>query len=242
MQGAAEDRIVIGQSRAEHDVTELANGRIGQPCFQVVLGHGDEGRRQNGKGGNPDQPVCRACLGEQINAEDIDHHLQHSEHTGFHHGDRMQQRADGCRCHHGGGKPAMERHQGCLADTEHVERQQEGQEDRLYLIGEDTAFGEVERAGGYPGPDHGGKLQADGRAYQDAEIDPRAALGFFSLLVGDQRVGREGQHFVEDEEREHVPGKSDAHGAGDGQGENTCRSGSAFSRHSRAYSQWNRAS
>ena len=62
-------------------------------------------------------------------------------------------------------------------------------------------------------------MQADGRADQDADIGSRAALGFPGLFVRDERVCREGQHFIEDEERKHVPGKRDPHGAGYSDGE-----------------------
>src|SRR3546814_4921680 len=62
-------------------------------------------------------------------------------------------------------------------------------------------------------------LEADRGAEQQSEIDPPAALRLRGPLVHHQRIGRERQGLVEDEQREHVAGEGDAHGGGDRDGE-----------------------
>jgi hypothetical protein len=69
-----------------------------------------------------DQPVGGA--GQLIEAEDVDHDLDHREHAGLDHRHRVQQRGNRRRRHHRGGQPAVEGHQRRLADAEHEQGQQ----------------------------------------------------------------------------------------------------------------------
>ncbi len=94
------------QNRAQHDVGELADGRIGEPRLQVVpregvdRRHDDRERNQIGRGDT------EAQLPHQLDAEDMENYSQYAEYAHLHHGHRMQQRADRCLGHHRGSSQA----------------------------------------------------------------------------------------------------------------------------------------
>ncbi len=215
----ADDAPGVGQHRTEHDVRKLTDRRVGESRLEVVFAHGNHRSEDDGGTGHVGDPATRADVGQQVDAEDVDRHLEDGEHAGLDHRHRVQQRAHRRRRHHGGGQPAVEGHDRGLADAEHVERKQHGNDAGRGLVAQDTAGGEVERAGQRPGPYDRDELKTDGGAEQQAEVDAPGAARLCAAAVGDQRVGGKRQHLVEDEQREHVGGQRDAHGAGDGDGE-----------------------
>ena len=208
-----------GQRRAQHHVAQLADRGIGEPGLEIVLGQGHEGGQQYGQRRHPQQPLRGAGGAQEINAEHVNDHLHHREHTGLNHRHGMKQRADRSRRDHRRRQPAMERHQRRLADAEHVQRQQDSHGRAFHLAGQNAARHEIQGPGDCPGPDDGQQQQTDGGAQQDAQIQPSGPHGLGRALVGDQRVGREGQRFVEDEQGQQIAGEGNADGAGDGDGE-----------------------
>ena len=110
----------------------------------------------------------------------------------------------------------MERHQCRLADAEHEQRQQDADHHRAGLALEDPAGHEIERAGNRIGPQNGRQQQPDRGQQQHQKIDARADPGLVIALVRDQRVGRDRQQFVEQEQREQIAGKGDAERGEDG--------------------------
>ena len=152
---------------------------------------------------------------QEVEAEDVDQHLEHREHAGLDHRHRVQQRAHRRGRHHRRRQPAVERHERGLADAEHVEHQQHGGGPLADRAGEDSARAEVEGPRLHPGPEDREELQQDRRRQQDAEIGPARTPRLLAAAVGHQRVGRERQRLVEEEEREHVAGEGDADGAGE---------------------------
>ncbi len=113
----------------------------------------------------------------------------------------------------------MHRHDRGLGDAENEERQQQAHGDRRQLAGKDAAGVEIERPGGDAGP--GDRRQQEQRrgAKQHQEIQSPGRPRLFGATVGDQRIGHQRQHFVEQKEREQVAGERDAHGGGDGERE-----------------------
>ena len=118
-------------------------------------------------------------------------------------------------------KPEVERHQRRLADAEDEEQQQRARHNGRDLSGgQQAAIDKIETLARHePGPHDGGEQEADGRAEQREQVDARAALGRRVALVRHQRIGRERQDFVEDEQREQVARHRDAHRAAEGDGE-----------------------
>ena len=113
----------------------------------------------------------------------------------------------------------MDRHQCGLADAEHVQTHQDRQQGFVDLAVEDAAEREVACPGYGICPDDRRQQQADGCGQKDAEIDARATAGFIGLLVGDERVGGQRQHFIEDEKRQQIVCVGDAHGRAKRDGE-----------------------
>ena len=67
--------------------------------------------------------------------------------------------------------------------------------------------------------DDRGQQQGHRSADQDGEVDAPCPPRRLVTLVRDQRIGREGQHLVEDEQREEVRSHRDAHDAEHGEAE-----------------------
>ena len=110
----------------------------------------------------------------------------------------------------------MEWHDRCLADAEHVKRQQDARDGRRYLALEYSAGDEVERPRNGPGADDRDQLQADGCPEKNAEIDPAGASRLVRTCMCNKGKGRYRQNFIEDEQGHHVAGERDADGRCDG--------------------------
>ena len=52
---SADDPPFVGQESPEDDVGELADGGVGQACFQIVLREGHQGSEDDGGCGNPEE-------------------------------------------------------------------------------------------------------------------------------------------------------------------------------------------
>ena len=207
-----------GQGAPEDDVGELAHGRVCEPRLEVVLGHRHQRGDQDGGAGGVHQPDAGRGLPQQVEAEDVEEHLQHREDPRLDHGHRVQQGADRGRGDHGRGQPAVKGDERRLACPEGVEQEQAGDGGAAVSL-EDAPLGELEGAGQVPGPEQGRQQEEERGAEQDAEIDAAAAAGGRGAPVGHQRVGREGQDLVGEEQREQVAREGDRQGGADGNGE-----------------------
>ena len=112
------------------------------------------------------QPVGHGQLPDQIDAEQIDHHLEDGEHPGLDHGHRVQQGGYRGRRDHGRRQPAMEGHHRGLAGAEHIEHQQHAENGRIDVCTEHAAGRKRQGAGQLPGPDHGQQQEAYRGAHQ----------------------------------------------------------------------------
>ena len=204
--------------RAENDVGQLADRRIGKPRFQVILGDGHAARGENGEAGRPDKPGRGAGVGKIIDAEDIDRDRQQREHTRLDHGHRMQQRRDGRRCHHRGGKPAVQRHDRRLADTKGERRKKPRRDRGRHRSGQNAARHEIKPAGHHPDIDHRRQQQNHRTADKNAHIETAGVPRRLAVLVGDKRECRECQDFVEDEQHQQIAGPGNAKRGMDGDG------------------------
>ena len=158
---------------------------------------------------------------EEVDAEDSGEDAEDAEDTDFDDGDRVEQGGDRGGGDHGTREPGVEGH--------------------------DAGFGEAEdrTAGGGAGPRppstfparkppvkvhvtaglagrqkiSGGKGEGDRGTEQVGQVGASAGAGLAVLVVGDERVGREREHLVEEIEREQVAGEGDAEGGAEGDGE-----------------------
>ena len=113
----------------------------------------------------------------------------------------------------------MHRHHGGLADAEHEKRIEQRQDTRAQPSAcHDPAGGEICGASGDERPDDRGQQQAHRGRHQEHEIDPALVAGLVVALVRDQRIGRNSQDLVEQEQREEVARERDPHGRRDGDG------------------------
>ena len=110
------------------------------------------------------------------------------------------------------GQPPVQRHQCRLADAEGVEPQQNRHHHPGDVTFENTAQPEIERPNKRPGPDHRHQLQPDRPADQDTKIGARAAYRLGRALVRDQRVGRQRQQLIENDEGKQVACQGQADG------------------------------
>ena len=120
--------------------------------------------------------------------------------------------------------PAVKRHDGRLANTEHVERQEHRGGKCLRLI-EDATGTKIHRPGDIPGTDNGEQQKEYRGGQQDSQVDPTAQLGLLGSRMGDQRIGREGEHLIKDEQGEKVASIGYAHHRRDGDGKTDIESG-----------------
>ena len=168
---------------------------------------------------NDRKPGGLPCGAERVDAEHQHRHLQDRENARLDHGHGMQQCADRRRRHHRGRQPEMQRHHRRLADAEHVEKEQSGNDRRADIGRENAAGPEIERSGENPGGDDRRQKQQEGRAEQKHEINAAGANGFFVPFVGDQWIGRERQRLVEQKQREQILGERDPDRAAERHGE-----------------------
>ena len=143
-------------------------------------------------------------------AENIDADFEKGEDAAFDDRDRMEKRADGRGRDHGGGQPAMERHERGLANAEGEESQQQRRVAGVHMALQNATSGKIQCARDSPCPDDGGEEKADGGGEQDRQIDARTAPRFRRAFVGHERISRERQQFIIDEEREEIGGECDA--------------------------------
>ena len=104
----------------------------------------------------------------------------------------------------------MERHQGGLPRAERKKGQKDADHEIVSVACQDAAGAEIQCSGEVVRPDDGGQQKTYRRGQQDPEVDPTGAHRFFSAMVSDQRVGRQRQYFVKDEDGQQVGGKRDA--------------------------------
>ena len=164
----------------------------------------------HGDGGQGGQDHAQVQIGEQARAEDEEHHSQDGEDPDLDDGDAVQKAAHRRGGHHRGRQPAVQGHDGRLGEPEDEKHQQKRHGRRVGLARQDPACGEVERAGQRVDQDHRRQGEGNGRAEQVRQVFPACGARLGVLLVRHQRVGRQGQHLVEEIQREQVRGKRDA--------------------------------
>jgi hypothetical protein len=97
------------QTQKRRDQTQMADGRIGQKTFQILLEDGVEGaQHQRHHAGEADDE--KPLVSSRKNRP----HPCQQEDAGFHHRCGMQICRDGCRCRHRVRQPEMERELGAL--------------------------------------------------------------------------------------------------------------------------------
>jgi hypothetical protein len=91
-----------------------------------------------------------------------------------------------------------------------------------------------------PDVDHRRQQEEHRGAHQDRQVGAPAAARLVGAGVGDQRIGDQRQHFVEQEQRQQVGGEGDRQRGGDGQREADVEARLVLSPGCRACSRWNR--
>ena len=228
VQAAAEDAPTIGQSCAEDDVGELTDGGIRQAGLEVVLGHSHQRANEDRSAGRVGQISAQARIGEQVDAEDIDDHLEDGKDARLDHGDCVQEGADWGRSHHSGGEPAVKGHQRGLARAEGIEKEQDADGPRRCLASEDAARNEVKSSGDVVSGDQACEQEADRGRKQHPHIDASPRFSLRAAMVRNQRIGRKRQRLIAEKQRQHVAGKCRTQGTGDRQGEEGEEAGLIF--------------
>ncbi len=122
----------------------------------------------------------------------------------------------------------MHRHHRGLAHTEDKQKQQNGGRRTGDIARENAAGPEIQGSRRGVGPDQRRQEKADGGYQQNEQVGPRPPPGRLGPLVGDQRIGGKGQHFIEYEQREQVGRKGNPHGTEQGNGETGVEQGLAL--------------
>ena len=89
----------------------------------------------------------------------------------------------------------------------------------LASVGRIPPGAEVERSCKQPGSDDRHEQKTDRRAEKDPEVDAAALLRLLRPVMGHQRIGRERQQLVEEEQREQVRCERHPHGPRERDGE-----------------------
>ena len=135
----------------------------------------------------------------------------------------MQQGRDRRGRDHGRGQPVVERHQGRLGQAADI--QGVGQTHQVRMLrhhvggehaGEHVAQAHVQGAAEHVGHDHGREQEKLGGTHEVDQVLARPGEALRVLVVGDQGIREDGDHLVEEVEREHVGREGHAHGAEDG--------------------------
>src|ERR1700737_3784657 len=115
----------------------------------------------------------------------------------------MQERADRRGSHHGGRQPAVQWHDGVLGET----KQEEGKYDKEQYgmrcqlrCWKDSALAEIEGSGHVIRQDYCGQEQYFGSTEKIDDVLASASLGLVGLLMRDERIGGQGQRFIEQEQ------------------------------------------
>ena len=97
-----------------------------------------------------------------------------------------------------------------------IEGEEETERGGAELAAEDAAGSEIERAGGDAGP-RDRRQQEEGRGAEKGEqIDAAADPRLIGAAMGDERIGGDGEQFVEQEQGEEIGREGDPHRGGDG--------------------------
>ena len=219
VQGAAFDGHRERHCCTENDVVQLADGRIGEACFQFRAGQGDDGCQQDGARCKPGDDFCTPTAPHHFGPYQFGRDLQHGEDSGLDDGDRVQQGTDRGRCNHGIGQPLVQREDGGFTGAEEEEQNQHRRLTRSGRAVEDSAIFEIEGSGPHPRQHRGGEHEEGRRTDEDSQVDATGTLRLRLAGVGHQRPGAEGHHLVEEEKSQHVGTEGDAHRRKDGHGE-----------------------
>ena len=130
----------------------------------------------------------------------------------------MEKRRNRGGRHHGCGEPPMEGHHGGLPYPKNEESKEDRNRTDPDVAVQDPTGPEVEGAGQGIGPDDGQELEPYRGTEENPQVDPSGLPSFFGLVVGHQGEGAEGEHLIEEEQREEIPGEGHSHGCRDGHG------------------------
>ena len=106
----------------------------------------------------------------------------------------------------------MKWHEGGLANAKHEEHKQHCPSALAHAVSHDPTGNKFQCSGECVGHHHGRKQQANRGAQEHPKVDAGPALGLLGPLVGNQRIGRQGEDLIEDEQREHVLREGNANG------------------------------
>ena len=157
----------------------------------------------------------------QVDPEDVEHDPGGAEHADLDHGHRMEQGGDRGRGDHGTGQPVMKRHDAVLGKAEEAEDIEHDHHRLAQRRREDAGGdvgGEIKRAGQHIDQDHGRQQEDLGGGGQVDDIFPASFVAFLVLVMGDQRIGADGDDLVEEIQGEQVVGEGHPDGPEDRQG------------------------
>ena len=193
------------------DVGKLSNCRPGESRLEIVFRHRNHGRDDDRTRRNPEQPCRGGQCRDQVWPENVGGDFQDHEHARLHDGNSVKHRGDRRRRHHRARQPAMQRHQRRLRRAEHKQQQKRIARCRIHSARQQSTRRERCGSGGDLHADDARQEQHKRRSDQHCEIDAPGSSRAHIACMRHQRIGREGQHFVENEKREQVRRHRDAH-------------------------------
>ena len=174
---------------------------------------------QNRGDGQYRQHRVSADVAQHVDTEYVSDHPQETEHAGFHDGDRVQQRAHGCRRHHRDWEPSVQRHdRGLDAEPEHKETEQSPDGFAWQPRWQHPAGTKFSARRQRVHPDDGKQQRLAGGQRVD-KIPAAAGASLVGAIVRDERIGRERQDLVKKEEGQQVRRKRESDGRGHAQRE-----------------------
>jgi len=210
------------QCHTHNNIGELADCRIRQPRFQIILGKGDDGSDDHGEADKIGGGDAEIQGMHGIGTEHVQHDPGCAEHSDLDDGNRMKQRGNRCRCNHRPGQPMMKWHDPVFGKTEDAEDVQHDDQRLVHIGGEDTrgdVCGEIERSGQDIDENHGRQEKGLGGRGEIDQIFASAVVSFLVLMVGNQRIGADRDDFIKQVHGKEVVGEGNPYGAKDGQGE-----------------------
>ena len=173
-----------------HDnIGKLAHRRVREPRLEVILPESEERTDDDRDGYEVEQEHVERKGVHQVNAEDVKTDSQNGKNPHLDDRNRVQERADRRRSHHGGWEPRVDGHDGGLADSRDEEDEGEDQDRPSGLPREDTLIREIEGSRIPVSDDHGREKKGDGGAHEVSQVLPSREPRLSILVVGNQRVG-----------------------------------------------------
>ena len=212
-----------GQQGDTHDdIGKLADRGVGQPGLQVVFGQGEDRGHQHGEADKIGGRDTKVEGIHGIDPKDIEHDPGGAEDTDLDDGHGMEKGGDRGRGDHGTGQPVVKGHDAVLGKTEETEDIEHDNQCLVDIGREDAGRdigGKVEGAGQHIDENHGRQQEGLGGCCQVDNVFPGAMIAFFILMMGDQRIGADGDDLVKEVQGEKIVGEGHTDGTEDGQRE-----------------------